>query len=144
VPINHEELIDMTAMVDIVFFLLIFFLVTSMSAVQSSAMLPRPEAKDGESGGRVALIKDTQPDSTEIIVKISKDDLIEIEGVPYREMEDLRARLNQLRNANGAETSMLILGHGDASHGVAASILDAGYEVGINRLRLSVIDEESD
>ena len=40
--INQEELIDMTAMVDIVFFLLIFFLVTSMSTILSSAPLPRP------------------------------------------------------------------------------------------------------
>ena len=38
--IDHEDLIDMTAMVDIVFFLLIFFLVTSMQSLDSASPLP--------------------------------------------------------------------------------------------------------
>ena len=42
--------IDMTPMVDIVFFLLIFFLTTTMTAVQAVMNLPKPE-KATESGG---------------------------------------------------------------------------------------------
>jgi hypothetical protein len=37
----HEDLIDMTPMVDIVFFLLIFFLTTSMTALQAVMNLPK-------------------------------------------------------------------------------------------------------
>ncbi len=37
-----EDLVDMTAMVDIVFFVLIFFMVTSMQGVFSSISLPAP------------------------------------------------------------------------------------------------------
>jgi DNA-directed RNA polymerase subunit RPC12/RpoP len=37
---EHKDLIDMTAMVDIVFFLLIFFLVTSMQSLEAVIELP--------------------------------------------------------------------------------------------------------
>ena len=142
--IDPEELIDMTAMVDIVFFLLIFFLVTSMSGIQSSAKLPRPETQSEENGGKTQQTEDPQNDPNAIIVKITKDDTIEIDGVPFREISDLIIRLRQLRNANGADASMLIVGHGEASHGTAVSVLDAGYEVGIDRLRLAVLGDDSE
>src|SRR5262245_36281408 len=41
---EHHDLIDMTAMVDIVFFLLIFFLVTSMQSLEAVINLPMPQA----------------------------------------------------------------------------------------------------
>src|ERR1700741_194264 len=40
---EHGDLIDMTAMVDIVFFLLIFFMVTSMQALEAVINLPTPQ-----------------------------------------------------------------------------------------------------
>ena len=45
---EHKDLIDMTAMVDIVFFLLIFFLVTSMQSIEAdygslAGTLPKSE-----------------------------------------------------------------------------------------------------
>ena len=139
--INHEELIDMTAMVDIVFFLLIFFLVTSMSGIQSSAPLPRPESNNDEGAASSRQSVDPQRDPNAIVVKIGKDDSIEIDGVPYREISDLTDRLIKLRSSGGDETSMLVLGDGDASHGAAVAVLDAGYEAGINKLQLAVIDD---
>lgn len=139
--IDPEELIDMTAMVDIVFFLLIFFLVTSMSAIMSSAPLPRPETHGEEKGGRASQEDVDRKDSDAIVVKINNKDLIEIDGVPYNDIADLIVRLHHLRNVGGPETSLLVLGHGDASHGAAVAVLDAGYEVGIDRLRFSVIED---
>jgi len=142
--IDHEELIDMTAMVDIVFFLLIFFLVTSMAGIMSSAKLPKPESQDDENGAKTQQVEDQQSDANAVIVKINKDDLIEIEGVPYHDINDLIVRLRQLRNSGGAETALMVVGHGDATHGTAVSILDAGYEVGIDRLRLAVTGGEAE
>lgn len=141
--INQEELIDMTAMVDIVFFLLIFFLVTSMSTIQSSAPLPRPEAQNEEGGASSQHQEKPPNDSNSIVVKIGKDDSIEIDGVPFRDVADVAIRFRQLRQVEGTDASMLIIGHGDATHGAAAAILDAGYEAGINRLRLAVVDDGS-
>src|SRR4051812_39131856 len=44
---ENEEMIDMTAMVDIVFFLLIFFMVTSYNSQQASIEMPAPAPTAG-------------------------------------------------------------------------------------------------
>ena len=51
VAAHSENLVDMTAMVDIVFFLLIFFLVTSLQSLESVINLPSPQAQE-RAGGR--------------------------------------------------------------------------------------------
>lgn len=137
--IDHEDLIDMTAMVDIVFFLLIFFLVTSMAGVYSSAKMPRPDPNSGESGGASQQLDSPQSESSSVIVKINKDDTIEVDGVPFREISDLIIRLRQIRNSGGADVALMIQGHADATHGAAASVLDAAYEVGFAKLQLSIV-----
>ena len=142
--VDPEELIDMTAMVDIVFFLLIFFLVTSMAGIHSSAKMPRPESHGEETGSMAHGNEDPRNDPKAIVVTIKKDDTIEIEGVPFHDMGDFVARLRQLRNTGGMGTSMLVLGHGDASHGTAVAVLDAGYEVGIDQLRMAVPGDASE
>ena len=136
--VDAEELIDMTAMVDIVFFLLIFFLVTSMAGIHSSAKMPRPETQGEETGSVAHGNEDPRNDPKAIIVTIKKDDTIEIDGVPFHDIGDLMVRLRQLRATGGAATSVLIIGHGDATHGTAVAVMDASYEVGIDQLRMAV------
>lgn len=142
--IDHEDLIDMTAMVDIVFFLLIFFLVTSISVVQSSVSMPRPEAHGDEGGASSLNAQMPESNSSQIVVRIGKSDSIEIDGVVFNDLADLAVRLRQIRIAEGADTEMMVIGHAEATHGAAVSVLDTGYEAGINRLRLAVIDSQSD
>lgn len=137
--IDHEDLIDMTAMVDIVFFLLIFFLVTSMAGVYSSARMPRTDSSGGESGGAAQQLDSAPNESSSVIVKINKDDTIEVDGVPFREISDLIVRLRQIRSSSGADIALMIQGHAEATHGAAASVLDAAYEVGFSKLQLSVV-----
>ena len=116
-----------------------------MSAIQSSAPLPRPENSDDDNGAAAAQrIEDPQKDPNAIIVKINKDDLIEIDGVPYREITDLVIRLRQLRMSGGSDASMLVVGHGEASHGAAVSVLDSGYEVGFDHVRLAVLGDSAE
>lgn len=140
--IDPEELIDMTAMVDIVFFLLIFFLVTSMAAVHSSMPTPVPEAKkDGQGAAQAA----DESDSGDVItVKISRDDTVEVEGVVVSDLSDLPVRFQRLRAKGGPHMSLLVIGHGDASHGRAVTVLDAGYEAGMEKVKLSVSDQDPD
>lgn len=140
--IDMEELVDVTAMVDIVFFLLIFFLVTSMAGILSSAPLPHLESQSDESSGKASQkSEDREFDSQAIVVNIGKDDSIEIDGVNFRDIGDVANRLRQLRATGGPETSVMIKGHGDATHGTTVAVLDAGYEAGINHLRLAVVED---
>src|SRR5438094_3402162 len=78
-PQSHpEDLIDMTAMVDIVFFLLIFFMVTSLQALEAVMNLPTPQsAEGGVSTSR--SVADLENDPNYITVRIEDDDSIWVE-----------------------------------------------------------------
>ncbi len=135
--IDQEELIDMTAMVDIVFFLLIFFLVTSMHALNSSIPLPTPDAQKG-AGSNLQTLSDFEESADYVVVNIDRNDAMQVDGLPVGGPDDLLLRLQELRRAVGGPDKMLVVGHGDASHGAAVMVLDAGREAGMDRVRMSI------
>ncbi len=135
--IDQEELIDMTAMVDIVFFLLIFFLVTSMHALSSSIPLPAPDAQKG-AGSNLQTLSDFEESADYVVVNIDRNDAVQVDGLPVGGPDDLLLRLQELRRAPGGPDKMLVVGHGEASHGAAVMVLDAGHEAGMDRVRLSI------
>jgi biopolymer transport protein ExbD len=123
-PRKHpEDLIDMTAMVDIVFFLLIFFLVTSLQAVLAVINLPTPQAAVGTAASR--SIADYQNDPDFIIVRIEDDDSIWIEEVQAFTDQDIRVRLRSASEELGRPPSVLVIGNADASNGAAVRVFDA-------------------
>lgn len=135
--IDQEELIDMTAMVDIVFFLLIFFLVTSMQSLGSSIPLPAPDAQKGAGAG-LQTLQDFEESADYVVVNIDRNDAIQVDGLPVGGPDDLLLRLQELRRAVGGPDKLLVVGHGDASHGTAVMVLDAGHEAGMERVRMSI------
>jgi biopolymer transport protein ExbD len=139
--IDFEELIDMTAMVDIVFFLLIFFLVTSMHALDSTIPMPVPNPDAAASSGGGGSSADSEGDDDLITVNIDRNDVIRIEGTEIAGPRDLLFKLRDLRNSPARPDKLLVVGHGDATHGVAVMVLDAGHEVGMESVRLAVRDE---
>jgi biopolymer transport protein ExbD len=138
--INVEELIDMTAMVDIVFFLLIFFLVTSMKAIDSTVPMPTPDPQKAASREPKPL-SDLESDNEYIVVHIDKNDRITVNDVGVQNDRDLLFRLRELRTSGDRPDKMLVVGHGDATHGTAVMIMDTGREAGIEHVRLAVADE---
>jgi biopolymer transport protein ExbD len=141
--IDQEELIDMTAMVDIVFFLLIFFLVTSMSTIHSSMPIPTPEGNK-EGGGGAQTMNEIEASGDVIIVRINRDDQVEVDGIVIADLSDLPALFQKLRAKNGSQIGLLVIGHSEASHGRAVTVLDAGYEAGMEKVRLAVSDRGGD
>ena len=139
--IDHDELIDMTAMVDIVFFLLIFFLVTSMNALDASLPLPQPDPQ-GEAAGASTSLSDFEADEEYIVVHIDRGDAIRVGGIEVHSARELTFKLRDLRDASPKANKMLVVASGDASNGATVTVLDAGYEVGMERVRLAVADED--
>lgn len=139
---GHEEGIDMTAMVDIVFFLLIFFLVTSLTAIQASLAMPTPEAKTGTVAS--PKLQDLEQDDNNVVVRIDADNAIWVEDREVTKME-LVPRLREIRERGGTKggpTAMLVLAHGDALHETVVAALDAASEVGMTSVRLSSQEDE--
>lgn len=117
----------MTAMVDIVFFLLIFFIVTSMHSLQSSIALPTPEAQAELGKRRAAQANDDE----HVLVEIEADDTVTVDGDEVPTRQELIARLKAAE-----KDSLLVLASGDAHHGTVVMALDVGSDARMEQIRL--------
>ncbi|HEY4261397.1 MAG TPA: biopolymer transporter ExbD [Schlesneria sp.] len=138
--IDFEDLIDMTAMVDVVFFLLIYFLVTSLQAVDSAIDVPLPDASQG-AGRQQAVANEQQPEQAQVTVRIDQADRITIEGNEVRGPDEVFLRLRELRAGRDRPSVLVVIGSGDATHGTLVSVLDSSQELGFEKIKLSVVDE---
>jgi biopolymer transport protein ExbD len=140
----HGNLIDMTAMVDIVFFLLIFFLVTSMQSLEAVINLPTPESSASASSNLQTIVDDLN-DPNLVVVTIEADDTVWVEDEEALSEHDLRAKLRAAQKS-GERDGMLVKGSGDASHGKFVMVLDAGADAKMKEIKFSVeetLDEMS-
>jgi biopolymer transport protein ExbD len=136
---EHGDLIDMTAMVDIVFFLLIFFMVTSMAPLEAVMNIPTPESEQASSN--VQAVPDYANDPSYVVVTIDADDAVYVEDEEAMSEQDLRAKLRAAMREEERE-GMLIKGAGDATHGKFVMVLDAGADAGIKEILFSVDQSE--
>jgi biopolymer transport protein ExbD len=141
--LSNEEWIDMTAMVDIVFFLLIFFLVTSLVAHQAAIQFPTPEnRKENTSAATSAKsVADFEKDNEFVIVRIDAEDTVWVDDSTAPSAQEI---VSKLRNAGGAGSAarVLVLAHGESHYGASVMVLDAAQEAGIQDIRLAVQDDE--
>jgi biopolymer transport protein ExbD len=142
--LEFKEMIDMTAMVDIVFFLLIFFMVTSFNSQQASIEMPTPAPPTGATGKATArrTVQDFENDADFIVVRLDADDTMWVEESVAMTPNDLAAKLRQLSGGSGGKGKLLVVGHSDSSHGAAVTVMDTAHSVGIDDVRLAVKDEE--
>lgn len=92
---DEEEVeLDMTPMLDVVFILLIFFIVTAVFVKEPGAEIVRPETVTQER------------ERPTILVAVTSDGLIFVDGDVY-EQNQLRSILEQLREANPRAEAMI-------------------------------------
>ena len=120
---HGEDLIDMTPMVDVVLFLLIFFLVTSVQALQAVIDMPTPQAVGAASKGR--SISEYEQDPDFISVRIEDDDSIWVEDEQTFADQDLRVKLRAAAVERPRVPSVVVIGNAEASHGAAVRVFDA-------------------
>ena len=133
---QHEDLIDMTAMVDIVFFLLIFFLVTSMQSIEAVIGLPAPQPH-ASAPDSVQPVPDFANDPNYVVVTIDADDAVFVDDQEVLSEQDLRAKLRAARQDNERE-GLMINGAADSIHGKFVMVLDAGADAGMTEILFSV------
>jgi biopolymer transport protein ExbD len=131
---EHKDLIDMTAMVDIVFFLLIFFLVTSMQSIEAVINLPVPQAS---AQSNVQTVRDIVDDSTYVVVTIDADDSVFVDDEEALSEQDLRSKLRAAHQEHEKD-GLMINGAPDATHGKFVMVLDAGAYAGMKDIKFSV------
>lgn len=133
---EHKDLIDMTAMVDIVFFLLIFFLVTSMQSIEAVVNLPSLQASTN-SPSNVQAVPEVTNDPNFVIVTIDADDSMFVDDEEVHSEQELRSKLRAARKDHERD-GLMINGSADASHGRFVMVLDAGADAGMKEILFSV------
>jgi biopolymer transport protein ExbD len=141
-PANHEDLIDMTAMVDIVFFLLIFFLVGSTQSLES--VINFPSLQDSSGASATSAPTDYLNDPAYVVVTIDEEDTIWLEEEQIYSDQSLRSKLRAIRKDDPETTGLLVIGNPDATHGTLVGVLDAGADAGIKELLFSVSQDEDE
>ena len=145
---GQEAEMDMTPMVDVTFQLLIFFMLTASFVMQRSLEVPKPEKKDTTAGQTVEEVAELDDVVT---VRIDENGTYFMsaaavgEEIEIPSEQELIVRLRQSRqpDAQGrVPNRLLVQSHGDALHRRVVSALDAGNEVGMEKVQLVTTDDD--
>ena len=123
---DDEAEINITPMLDIVFIMLIFFIVTTSFVKEQGLEVSRPSN---------APPKEIQQDKGPIVVKISSGSLISVKG-RILEPGAVQANLERER-AEKPASPLIVAAHPDADTEALVTILDAAKAVGIESVSVA-------
>lgn len=137
-----EELMDMTPMVDAVFLLLLFFMVTAAFSLQKSIQVPAPDPTEAAKQDRT--IEEIEADNDYVIVRIDRDNTVWVEDRVAPSRHELLSQLREARQRGGERPpgSLMVVASGDATHETVVMALDAGSAVGMENVRLAPVDAD--
>lgn len=134
-----SDAIDMTAMVDVTFLLLIFFMVTASFAAQKVMETSPPEPDSDSASARTAVVDDLVGNS--IVVEVDSEDQIKIDDVVIHGLPALKEVLSNKRTSE-QKNEVLIMADYGASHGVMVSVADCAVDVNMQKIRRSIRKEQ--
>jgi biopolymer transport protein ExbD len=125
---QHKPEIQMSALIDIVFLLLLFYAVTTTFVSDERLKLKLPEAKTAEDAG---VSREERPPE----VKVAADGTIWIDDriVPESELEN---RIRQLVE-RAPDDGIILKGDKAADYGVIVHVLDIARSVGAKGIQMS-------
>jgi biopolymer transport protein ExbD len=143
--VPQESEMDMTPMVDCVFQLLIFFMLTATFAVQKSLLIPKPTVDEG--------VRDQDPkdDNLEALtVRIDPQGHFFISGGSLEDEAEASARVELIMKLKQARSvasgpipnKLMVLAHGDALHERVVEAIDAANDVGMEEVGLKTVEDE--
>ena len=122
--VEDEAQIDMTPMLDIVFIMLIFFIVTTSFIKPSGLDYEKPEASTAPS----------QP-SSNIFIGVSKTGVIKMENRNV-DIERVTANVERML-AETPDAAVMIEADKAAEHGIVVKILDSVKKAGVDKVFVS-------
>ena len=129
-------------MVDVVFLLLIFFMVTASFTVQQS--IEQPHSIIDEPSDTVIEEPEDEDEYVEVIIDqtntffVTSRESEEVEAPSAREM---RAQMRDAKLGTGANR-LIITAHVDAVHSNVVTVWDAGNAIGMERIEMRTTDED--
>ena len=110
---------DLTPMIDVVFQLLIFFMVTAVFAITPGLDIKLPEAEEAQA-----------PEKENLFIVVDQDGNMKLnhQSVTFANLKD---KLQEKRNLLDNTTMIIIQGDERATHGQIVQIMDIARQVGI-------------
>lgn len=127
---REEVSVNLTPLIDVVFLLLIFFMVSTTFTRETQLQLELPEAASGEPVDRA-----DQP-KIEVLIAANGEVTINGKALINPQLSTLKAAL--LRESGGElQLPVIITADGKASHQSVITVMDAAGQQGFTRLRLT-------
>ena len=132
---REEATIELTPLIDVVFLLLIFFLLTSAMSKPTEATSPESsipiELPEAQSGSRSIT-------GSPVILTLTQDGRVELEGgdAPL-EGDSVEAKLIELHKRD-PQAQILLRGDQGATHGRVIELLDSVKQIGFKRVDLVI------
>lgn len=127
---REEPEINLTSLIDVVFLLLIFFMVSTTFDRQALLRLELPEAATSEAQSVPQFIEITVTDDGRIFI----DDELLTENTQTA----IRAVLAERRNQN-TDIPLVIRADENAAHGLVVTVLDAAAAEGMDRVGIATL-----
>lgn len=127
-PSEEESGIDLTPMLDVVFIMLIFFIVTATFVKEAGVDVERPAAETAE-----------RQDLANILIAITESDDIWLDGsrVDERDLVTLIKRLH----AENPQGSVVIQADRESTHKTLKIVMDAVQKAGVPQVAVAAEDE---
>jgi len=122
--LEEETEIDITPMLDVVFIMLIFFIVTATFVKEAGTDVNKPEAKTA-----------TQKKQANILIAIDANDTVWIDGGPV-EVNAIGLNVKTLRSEN-PKGSVVIQADEESTHEMLLEVLKAANTVGVSDVAIS-------
>lgn len=123
---GEDAAIDMTPMLDIVFIMLIFFIVTTVFVKEAGIEVNKP-------GASQAVL----PKNANIFIAITKDGDIWMDKREIK-VDSIRASIERLISEQPTDV-VIIQADEDAEHGVVIKVMDQIKAAGIDRISIAAI-----
>ena len=125
-PRQEQELdVNLTPLIDVVFLLLIFFMVSTTFVRESEIDLTLPEASEEQ--------RDAPLDKIDIAVDKKGQYFVNGKALINSQLATMKTALRELKNADG-EPLVIISADAEARHQSVITVMDAARQVGLVRI----------
>ena len=121
---TEEKVADLTPMLDVVFIMLIFFIVTATFIKETGVEVNRPDTQTAQLKKTVSLLVGVAPDSAVWIDKKKVD------------IRNVRPTMERL-HAENPKGGLVIQADGDSKVEKVLAIMDAARSIGINQVAIA-------
>lgn len=147
-PVETEEVsLNLAPLIDVVFLLLIFFMVTTSFTQENAIDLKLPEASSEQPREQSLVIDIIITNLNEIIIENDQSRFSGIDGTENRKQlgEKIEQAIAQLTDADSKSTTIeptiVIQADKSASHGRVIQLMDAIARLGIHKIQFAVEPE---